>query len=699
MNGHSLVGVDCPEADVPVSRKIPSDGFSKYQIAGKDAYTLSFGRPRPFGSISRGATRLLLATALLALGLLGDQASAAGAMPPAGHPLTTQDLDAFMDGFMPLALRRGDIAGSVVIVVKDGQIIFEHGYGFADVATQKPVDPKTTIFRLASISKLFAWTAVMQLAEQHKLDLNADVNPYLDFRIPQAFGKPITMLNLMTHTPGFEDTLKNQDATDPKYLMSLKASLKRWVPTRVFPPGEVPAYSNYGAALAGYIVQRVSGEPFAQYVERHIFQPLQMTHSTFVEPLPTKLAADMSDGYDVASEGAKPFELDPQIPAGALSASGDDMAHFMIAHLANGAYDGTRILAPETAIKMHSPAYQHTPGIPGMAYGFYHDDLNGHDVLTHGGDTQWFHSQLYLILDENVGIFVSQNSAGRDNSDIRAPLFRSFMDRYFPAAPSPAEPTLESARADGGLVAGDYIASRGSFDNFFDITGLISQPAVKVNEDGTLSINFIRDFADNPKKFREVRPFVWREVQGRELVIAKREDGKVTEFATDADPQINSFFKAPWWEEAKVNFPVFATMLALLALTVVFWPIKAILRWHYGAAFPLSGRTAFLYRMTRIVALCDVILYAGMLGFIIYGLSNHDEFLSTQHDWILRVLQIIGLAGTIGVVAAVLNAIEAVRGPSRPWWTKVIEVLVAVACVLSVWYAISEHLLSISLNY
>ena len=311
--------------------------------------------------------RLRLAAALLALELLGGEASAADVAPPAGHPLTMQDLDAFMDGFMPLALERGDIAGSVVVVVKDGQIIFEHGYGFADVATQKPVDPKTTMYRLASISKLFTWTALMQLVEQHKLSLDTDINTYLDFKIPEAFGKPITLLNLMTHTPGFEETLKDQDAADPTHLMSLEASLKSWVPTRVFPPGEVPAYSNYGAALAGYIVQRVSGEPFAQYVERHIFQPLHMTHSTFTEPLPKIFAADMSDGYDVASKEPKLFELDPQRPAGGLSASGDDMAHFMIAHLANGTYDGTRILTPETAIKMHTTAYQHTPGIPGMA--------------------------------------------------------------------------------------------------------------------------------------------------------------------------------------------------------------------------------------------------------------------------------------------------------------------------------------------
>ncbi|HTC91360.1 MAG TPA: serine hydrolase domain-containing protein, partial [Bryobacteraceae bacterium] len=122
--------------------------------------------------------------------------------------LTQSDADAWLDGFMPYTLESNDIAGATVVIVKDGQVLTQRGFGYADVAARKPVDPATTMFRAGSISKLFTWTAVMQLVEQHKIDLDADVNQYLDFKIPPYEGKPITMRNLMTHTPGFEEAFK-----------------------------------------------------------------------------------------------------------------------------------------------------------------------------------------------------------------------------------------------------------------------------------------------------------------------------------------------------------------------------------------------------------------------------------------------------------------------------------------------------------
>lgn len=638
--------------------------------------------------------------ALLAWSLTGlaEAAPAPAAAPPPA--LTAQDLDAFLDGFVPLALERGNIAGAVVVVVKDGQVLFEKGYGVSDTDKQTPVDAKTTLFRPGSISKLFTWTSVMQLVEQKKLDLDADVNTYLDFRIPPAFGKPVTLRNLMTHTPGFEETIKNLFVTDPKAMIPLDTALKAWVPERVFPPGQVPAYSNYGAALAGYIVQRVSHEPFEQYVAHHILEPLGMAHSTFVQPLPKALAGEMSKGYNEASGKPQPFEMIPMSPAGALSASGDDIARFMLAHLANGSYNGAQILKPETATLMHGLAYTHSPPLPGMAYGFYHEDRNGHVIIGHGGDTLWFHSDLHLILDRNVGLFVSQNSAGKERSGIRGPLLKAFMDRYFPAPALKAEPMLKSAKIDGGLAAGNYEVSRNSFSNFMSIGNLLGQPKLSVNDDGTVSVDMLTDFAGNPKKWREVKPFVWREVHGRELLVAKRSNGQVTEIATDAFPQVFTFTRAPLWRSETVNLPLFIATLAMLALTVLFWPIKAVLRWRYGVPFALSGRAAMLYRLTRVVALCDLILLGGILGFVSYAAaSNHLEMLGSSYDWVYRVLQVIGLIGAIGVFIPLLEVSEGIGDRLRPWWTKVTDILVAVACVLAVWYAVSLHFLSWSLNY
>jgi CubicO group peptidase (beta-lactamase class C family) len=228
-----------------------------------------------------------------------EEVPAAPAAPPAAVTLTAADANGWLDGYLPYALKTGDIAGAVVAIVKDGQVLTARGYGYADVAAKKPVDPTLTLFRPGSVSKLFTWTAVMQLVEQGKIDLDADVNQYLDFKIPPRQGKPITMRNLMQHTAGFEEQAKGI-ITENTQAPGFETLLKAWVPQRVFAPGTTPAYSNYGASLAGYIVQRLSGESFDSYMEKHIFEPLEMKYSTFRQPVPPELAPLMSKGYRVA---------------------------------------------------------------------------------------------------------------------------------------------------------------------------------------------------------------------------------------------------------------------------------------------------------------------------------------------------------------------------------------------------------------
>jgi len=180
-----------------------------------------------------------------------------GPSPLPAPAMVKSDVDAWLDGYMPYALLRGDAAGAVVVVVKDGKVLTQRGFGYADVGTRRRVDPETTLFRQASVSKLITWTAVMQLVEQGKIDLDRDINTYLDFRIPPFGGKPVTMRNLMTHTGGFDEVQRGLNSYDPKKIPSLGDALKRQVPYLIYAPGTTPAYSNYGTSLAGYIVERV----------------------------------------------------------------------------------------------------------------------------------------------------------------------------------------------------------------------------------------------------------------------------------------------------------------------------------------------------------------------------------------------------------------------------------------------------------
>ncbi|HJX85774.1 MAG TPA: serine hydrolase domain-containing protein, partial [Candidatus Angelobacter sp.] len=309
--------------------------------------------------------------------------------PP--HELTPADLAAFLDGFMPIQLEREDIAGAVVLVVKDGKVIFAKGYGYKDAAKKTPVTVDSTLFRPGSISKLFTWTAVMQLVEQGKLDLDRDVNDYLDFKIPATFPQPITLRHIMTHTAGFEETIKEMFVPEGSPMPPLKDYLPHHMPKRIFPPGTTPAYSNYATSIAGYIVERVSGKPFTEYVADNIFHPLGMTHSTFVQPLPPELKPLMSNGYKLGSKETYGFEMLSAVPAGGLSITAADISHFMIAHLQEGQFEGAQILRPETARLMHTRQSGWNPAMNGMCLGFYEESRNGHRIFGHGGDTIYFH--------------------------------------------------------------------------------------------------------------------------------------------------------------------------------------------------------------------------------------------------------------------------------------------------------------------
>ncbi len=292
--------------------------------------------------------------------------------------LTADDVGAFLDGLMPQEIEHADIAGAVVAVVKDGKLLFDKGYGYADVAKKTPVSPETTLFRPGSISKLFTWTSVMQQVELGKLDLDRDVNDYLDFKIPPAFGKPITLRNIMTHTTVLKKPPKICLWIREQDLRPTGEYLRVHMPARIFPPGATPAYSNYATTMAAYIVERVSGQNFNDYVEEHIFKPLNMKYATFRQPLPDALKPIYVQRLHSRLRRTEALRIVQVAPAGSLAASAVDMTHFMIAHLQNGKYGDAQILKPETAIQMHARQQGvWPPSMNAMCLGFYEQWLDG----------------------------------------------------------------------------------------------------------------------------------------------------------------------------------------------------------------------------------------------------------------------------------------------------------------------------------
>jgi CubicO group peptidase (beta-lactamase class C family) len=628
-------------------------------------------------------------------------AAAAAAPAPASPQLTRADLEAWLDGFLPFALARGNIAGGVVVVVKDGEVLLQKGYGYADVEKKTPVDAQETLFRPGSVSKLFTWTAVMQLVERGKLDLDADVNQYLDFKIPPGpEGEPVTLRNLMTHTGGFEEALKELISEDPARIATLEDTVKSWVPGRIFKAGTMPAYSNYGTGLAGYIVSRASGLSFDDYLDQNIFGPLGMTKSSFRQPLPKALAAGVAQGYEVATEKPQGYELINLAPAGSLASTGSDMARFMIAHLQKGAFGDARILSEATASQMHGTPLTILPNVNRMLLGFYETDTNGHKIISHGGDTQYFHSDLHLFVDDGVGYFISFNSGGKDGAvgPLREAFYRNFADRYFPGPAVQGEIDEATAKEHAAQIAGSYISSRRPEGNFISVLNMLQPLKVAVNEDGTISVPMLTDLNGEPTKFREIAPYLWREADGKARLAAEAKDGRVTRFTAEWISPFMYMERSSGLKGVGWLMPATILSLAALALTVIFWPVSALVRRHYRKSLPFGGREAKAYRWSRIGALLSLAAIGAWVGTILAMLSNL-KLLSGKFDWWVVILHLLGTAAVFaGFALAAWHLAVVWQAPKRPLGKAWAMVLVLATAVCT-WVAIAYHLVGISTGY
>ncbi|HXO65330.1 MAG TPA: serine hydrolase domain-containing protein [Steroidobacteraceae bacterium] len=623
------------------------------------------------------------------------------AVPAQGVALTAEDANAWLDGYLPYALKTGDIAGAVVAIVKDGAVVTERGYGFSDVEKRTPVDPKLTLFRPGSVTKLLTWTAVMQQVEAGKIDLDADINQYLDFKVTGRDGKPITMRNLMQHTAGFEEHARGIISAKND-LPSYEQLLKESVPERIFAPGTTPAYSNYGASLAGYIVERVAGESFYSYIEKHIFEPLDMKHSSFRQPLPAALEPLMSKGYRVASGEAQPFEYIGPAPAGSLSASADDMTHFMIAHLQDGEYHGNRILSAAIAEQMHNSPLTILPRLDRMELGFFETNINGREVIAHLGDTDWFHTSLHLFLKDNTGLYMSFNSLGKDGAagTLRNVLFQDFADRYFPAAvPHPVtEQVGEKTQAEhAALMSGSWQVSRGSESSFLKAIGFIGQTKVGANKKGELVLPFPGPNG-KPRHWVEIAPFVWQDVEGHDLASAKLVDDKPVRFSFNELSPFMVFDRVPWYANSSWLMPLLLASFAALLLTVLLWPVAVIVRRRYQTPLALDAGSMSAYRWSRIGSLA-VVAALGLWGLFIALVLHDTGTLGGRLDPLLILAQLLSIVALWGGLALMLWNLAAVWRGRRRWPAKVWSVVLVIAALTTLWVGLEFRLLHLGIQY
>ncbi|WP_042169466.1 serine hydrolase [Paenibacillus gorillae] len=500
-------------------------------------------------------------------------------------PQDAKELEAFLDSFFAQDAVKQKAGAAAISVVRDGKVLVSKGYGVVDQTSKAQVDDSQTIFRVASVSKVFTVAAAMQLVEQGKISLQDNVEKYLDgYKIKNPFGKPVTIEQLLTHTTGFEST-QPSDASyvfDPSVTpVTLKDSIFDAFPSVIREPGSSYMYDNFATRLLGYIIQQVSGESFGSYIEKHITKPLGMTSSSFT--LKADLAERMATSYDPGNNAIPSYDLSPrEWPEGSMISTASDMALFMKAFLNGGrSADGKAILSPESVKAMSTYHVSIHPEFPDMTYGFESpiepSQTHSEKVISKGGDIIGFSSLLWMLPDRKTGVFLTYNA----NSDLRNDLFAAFMDHYYDNGKKPYEQAgfKPQSKAELAKFEGLYSDLRVKFLTKVEATG-----------DGTLTVSDV----SSRNQLKQVGDLLFVDEAGKPMAFKKDANGRITDLK-----YLNLFSYAVKLQEVQGSYPDIAAdhpyasyIFALKSLAILkddpakpFEPQKSVTRGAFVQAF------------------------------------------------------------------------------------------------------------------
>jgi len=598
-------------------------------------------------------------------------------------------LNAWLEGFMASHLKELPSAGASVAIVKDGEVLVARGFGLANVEADRAVDAGT-LFRIGSVSKLFTWTAVMQLVEQGRLDLDTDINEYMtDVELPTTYDEPVTLSHLLTHTPGFEDHIIGLFGTDEESLRPYAQILQEELPLRVRPPGEVASYSNHGTGMAAYIVEEITGMSFEAYIQANILDPLGMTETTIAQPVPDELADQLSLGYSRAANDEfdeEDFEYVPLAAVGAVSSSATDMATLMMAYLQNGQFGDASILSEETAIQMRQPLFRHAQAMNPALHGFMDMSQDGQWIIGHGGDTFWFHTLFAMLPEHDVGVFLSYNTdtggAGRGR------FIDTFLERFFPVAdPETLEPDVDAVERLEEY-AGTYRGNRFVHSDFTKVGAALGPLTVSITEEGALTTS-----ATGSAEFVESSEGTFRASDDHD-VIAFREnaDGEVT-WMFMGSFQITAFERLRGFQHPTVQAVLVGLSLVIFALAVIFWPVTAVVRWRYSATPAAEVQLPRFARITAWIAAAGFLLF--VVGFASMS-SDFNEIALGHLESAKRVLALGSVAAGLGAVTVALAVWCWIKGFGSTS-TRVVYSVVASACLIAIWHMAFWNLLGFQL--
>lgn len=609
-------------------------------------------------------------------------------------PADSRQLKSFLAPIFTKLMRKYQIPGAAFVLVKDGKIFFSQGYGWANLAKKIPVNPNRTVFRVASVTKLFTTVATLQLAKKGKLRLHTDVNRYLKgFQLPEKYPQPITLSALLTHTAGFEDLSIGVAARQPDQRQPLGFYLAHHMPVEVRPPGRIVSYSNHGLALAGYIVQTVAGQPYAAYIRNNILEPLGMSRSGF---LPSRrLQRDLATGYG-RWRGLHPVPLDyfNIQPASGLCATPEDMAHFMIALLEQGRYDEARILSAASIARMERQHFTQDPRLPGRAYGFYEKQFDGLRVIGHGGDIRGFGSLLTLVPEKRLGFFITENV---DEPRFDSAIERRFFHHYFPAARPDIGRVLDSP-GDAARVAGSYRLNPYSATTFAKLFTLYWRYRVTVNSDGSIELHYPHHYRP-PTRWVELQPLYYeRPETGDKAVFQAAPDGRITEMFTDEQ----AFDRLPGYATGRFQVRLVEVLLLIFLTPWVFWPVEALAHAALRRWPTPSERTSDQPASRRRLAPLLARLIAAAAGALIIFFVLAFLAALRRIDWwdfaygVPRVIRELLLIPPVTAGLGIGVVIFSVCAWLKRWWSPLARAhytVLAGASVVWVWFLVYWNLL------
>ncbi len=600
---------------------------------------------------------------------------------------TPQNTQAFLDSLVPSVMQQQHTAGYGIAIVYNNEVFLTKGYGYADIKNKKTVDPKTTLFRTASVCKVLLATALLDLRDRGLLDIHKDVNVYLrSLKVPERFGKPVTAAHLLTHTPGFDDFTIGKSSRDENTAPKLSEFVKKHLPERIVPPGEVMMYSNLGMALAAVLIEDITGKDFASYMRERLFTPLEMYHASYkTQP---QFKQDVYHGYEFSKGVQKEIQFDfiNDYPAGQMLTTLDEFTHFMIMQLNKGVYNGKQIIAPATIAEMQSPQFTHHKKLHGaMGYGFFIDNYEGANLIYHDGGYPGILTRMLLLPQIGLGIYSVTNSSG---SYINPIVTDAFLKHFFTFTRDPDTiryPISPLPAYDGNIdrFVGTYFLSRYSRNEITKTGVLLGMTGFDLkiwkNNKGML---MMPDLFGKPRRLIQVEPLLFRSIDDNYYIKFRQdENGRITHLFTNGT---TAFDKLPYMLTTSFQ----GWLLLGLTFFFSFWILTVLARklWAKVRKQEIKRSTLNTYA-NRLADL--YMLYLLSLGIAVFVIMEPIELqigFGYGIPWYFYLIQTIPILFALVTVLFGYRIIQAVKNKAMEFYKAVGYSLYFLICISAVWF-------------